>query len=220
MFRRTDAGEYTAIPFEPMTWLAHGFGTQHSRPLETGIATLKQIHSDRVLAVDAPHAGFLDEGDAMVTATAGVRLVVRTADCVPILLADPQRKAVAAVHAGWRGTAAGIVAKTIDRMEAEFGTRAEDVVAAIGPSIGECCYEVGREVLGELRAWRPELGESTQQACVNLPHINRVQMLSRGVPMGRIVTAGLCTRCWEGEFFSYRRDRQNPGRMQSWIAIL
>lgn len=109
------------------------------------LVTVKQVHSDAIHVVTSAPAAPLS-GDALMTRTPGLLLAVQTADCVPILLADTRNRVVAAVHAGWRGTVARIVAKAVGRMQMEFGTRPADVIAAIGPSIGRCSYEVGPEV--------------------------------------------------------------------------
>ena len=220
MFRRPATKDYTAGALAAEPWLDHGFGTRESPWLTTDIATLKQLHSDRIVAVDGPRPEMFDEGDALVTRTPGVRLVIRTADCVPVLLADPRRRAVAAVHAGWRGTAAGIVGKTVERMMASFGTCPDDVIVAVGPSIGRCCYQVGEEVLVQLRTWIQQMGQTAQRDCVDLPQINREQLLAVGVRDGKILLSGLCTRCRVEDFHSFRRDKEQAGRMQSWIAIL
>ncbi|HWZ53417.1 MAG TPA: peptidoglycan editing factor PgeF [Candidatus Acidoferrales bacterium] len=124
------------------------------------VVALRQIHSDIVHVVSsANHRGAASDspevaprGDALITREAGVLLVVQTADCVPILLADTKRRAVAAIHSGWRGTVRRIAEKTLGRMQMEFGTRPTDVVAALGPGIGSCCYEVGTEVAAEFQA--------------------------------------------------------------------
>jgi len=118
------------------------------------LATLRQIHSDAVRRIDAVAAGTEEAptGDALITRESGWLLAVQTADCVPILLADVRQRAIAAVHAGWRGTLRRIAAKALGRMQMEFGTRPEDVVAALGPSIGRCCYEVGEDVVREFQA--------------------------------------------------------------------
>ena len=120
---------------------------------------LRQIHSDIVCIVDSadlPQGERAPQGDALITRQHGVLLAVQTADCIPILLADTKRRAIAAIHSGWRGTAQRIVEKTLGRMRMEFGTRPEDVVAAIGPGIGPCCYEVGHEVIQEFAAKFPD----------------------------------------------------------------
>ena len=128
---------------------------------EMRVVTLRQIHSDiphRVGAASARSAE-TSQGDALFTREPGVLLAVQTADCVPILLADTSRRAVAAIHAGWRGTLRRIAAKTLGRMQMEFGTRPEDVIAALGPGIGRCCYEVGSDVALEFHAQFPNARE-------------------------------------------------------------
>ena len=117
--------------------------------------TLSQIHSDiihRVNLADLDPAQEPRQGDALITRERGVLLVVQTADCVPILLADTKGRAVAAVHSGWRGTLQRIAEKTLGRMRIEFGTEPQDVVAALGPAIGRSCYEVGSEVVEQFAA--------------------------------------------------------------------
>ena len=126
------------------------------------VVALRQIHSDIVHRVDSAD-GFATveslQGDALITRAPGVLLVVQTADCVPILLADTKNHAVAAIHSGWRGTVRRIAEKTLGRMQMEFGTRPEDVVAALGPGIGRCCYEVGTDVAKEFHAQFPDARE-------------------------------------------------------------
>ena len=128
------------------------------------VVTLRQIHSDLIHGVDRgdePNSRFSEapKADALFTRERGVLLAVQTADCVPILLADTKRRAVAAIHSGWRGTLARIAAKTLGRMHMEFGTRPEDVIAALGPGIGRCCYEVGSEVAREFQSQFPDARE-------------------------------------------------------------
>jgi YfiH family protein len=123
------------------------------------IAALKQIHSDVVHLVGRdplPEGEHALKGDALITRERGVLLTVQTADCIPILLADTKNRAVAAIHSGWRGTAQRISEKTLGRMRMEFGTRPENVIAAIGPGIGACCYEVGHEVVQEFATKFPD----------------------------------------------------------------
>lgn len=120
---------------------------------------LRQIHSDIVHLVDsakAPRSDVALQGDALITRECGVLLCVQTADCIPILLADTRHRAVAAIHSGWRGTVQRIVEKTLGCMQMEFGTRPADVIAAIGPGIARCCYEVGHEVVKEFAAKFPD----------------------------------------------------------------
>jgi hypothetical protein len=141
---------YRVRELEDFPWLVHGFGTRNADipGLFANLATLKQIHSSTCLPAGG-RAGLIGEGDALLEDAPGAVVAVRTADCIPILLVDQRLRAVAAVHAGWRGTAAGIARRAVEAMRERFGTDAGDVHAAIGPGIGECCFEVGPEVAAE-----------------------------------------------------------------------
>jgi polyphenol oxidase len=189
-----------------LPWLYHGFGTRHT---QSDLYSLKQIHSNRVLTATSP--GFQGEGDAAITVQPDLPISVRTADCYPILLADTRNHAVAAIHAGWRGTAAHIVVKTLEKMNDEFGTQPVDIVAAIGPGIGACCYEVGEEVAREFGF--------DVRTHLDLLKENRKQLEASGVPPEKIEALGVCTFCDAERFFSYRRDQKDAGRMTSYIAI-
>jgi YfiH family protein len=126
----------------------------------TPIVTIRQIHSSVVVVANSSHIGQPCEGDGLMTDKPGLLLGILTADCTPVLVADRKRKAVAAFHAGWRGTVKRIVESGIERMRQEFSSQPEDLVAAIGPSIGPCCYAVGEDVLSEFTsqfAYAPEL---------------------------------------------------------------
>jgi YfiH family protein len=195
--------------FKPYDWLDHGFGTRDSQIAQDSMASLKQMHSARVLRVSG--IGCAGEADALITNTPGVSISIRTADCFPILLADLEHHTVAAVHAGWRGTAEQIVTRTLDAMRTEFGTIPAQVVVAIGPGIGACCYEVGPDVAQKFGV------EGTTR--VDLAAINRDQLLRAGVPAGQIDTLGCCTKCDPERFHSYRRDGEAAGRMISYIAM-
>ena len=173
------------------------------------MASLKQIHSSISFTAERP--GCVGEGDALVTREPGVAVSVRTADCFPVLLADPERHAVAAIHAGWRGTAAGIVKEALGRMRDEFGTDAADVYAAIGPGIGACCYEVGIEVARQFGG--------QQAGKLDLAAENRSQLIAAGLKPERIDLVGGCTFCNPEQFFSWRRDHDPAGRMISFIRV-
>ena len=192
-------------PLTEQPWLQHGFGTRHTPPWTGRMATLRQTHSDIIWTVKQVE-GCLGDGDALITADPGIFLAIRTADCVPILLADPVRRVVAAVHAGWRGTVAGIAALTVERMRNEFGTDPGDILAAVGPSIGPCCFEVGTEVPLPQRNRKADLWAA-----------NRKQL--EGVGVGMVWVAEACTMCDAGTFYSYRRGR-DTGRMVSVIGML
>lgn len=192
-------------------WLEHGFGTRYAELDQSSMASLKQIHSNRCL--EAQKTGSAGEGDALITRMSSLSVSVRTADCFPILLADPETRAVSAIHAGWRGTAAGIVGSTLARMHSEFGTTSKNVRAAIGPGIGACCYEVGAEVAHQF-------GTGLIGSHLDLAAENRSQLIAAGLDMAHIQAVGGCTSCNPAQFFSWRRDRDPNGRMISFIRVI
>ncbi len=153
----------------------------------------------------------MGEADALITDQLGLAIAVRTADCYPILLADAQNRAVAAIHAGWRGTAAQIVRKTLERMSAEFGTDPRNVLVCIGPGIGVCCYEVGDDVSRQFGL--------SGRTHLDLASENRKQLEAAGVPPLNIEALGVCTFCDAERFFSYRREKEKAGRMTSFIRL-
>jgi hypothetical protein len=193
-----------------LEWLGHGFGRRDSI-LPEGIRTIRQIHSAIVHDTAAIDSAF--EGDALISRESGVHVGVKTADCVPILLVDTTTRTVAAVHAGWRGSAANIVSAVVRKMTA----RPEDVRAAIGPSIGVCCYEVGPDVARQFGAWIPELNTVHDPVHLDLPAINEQQLRELGVQ--DIWKSGECTYCRADRFFSFRREREQAGRMISFIGL-
>jgi YfiH family protein len=217
-FRLGADGVYRCDGFQQFIWQEHGFGTRNAS--FSANVTLRQVHGDGV--VNAHNlADREQEGDALITDDIGRSIGVRTADCVPILLLDSQVRAMAAIHAGWRGTAAEIVKKALAKMSSTFGTNPKDVYAAMGPCIRACCYEVGKEVADRLAAAFPEWGEEDKaRRCVDLPEANRRHLVSAGVLPDRIFDSGLCTTCQPEQFYSYRREPENPGRMVSAICRL
>jgi YfiH family protein len=163
--------------------------------------------------------------DALTTATPRVLVGVKTADCVPILLADSRTGACAAVHAGWRGTVSSIVTHALESMSAEYGSRAADVRAAIGPAAGGCCYEVGGEVIEAFREKFPGSGSlftptRDNHAFVDLQRANREQLTSAGLSPEDIHTAPLCTMCRTDLFFSYRREKRASGRTGRLMSVI
>lgn len=193
-----------------IAWLEHGFGTRLEPLSQEGMVSLKQIHSNLPCVADRTE-GCAGEADALLTDQPGVAVSIRTADCYPILLADTKHRAVAAVHAGWRGTAEGVLAATIDRMGSEFGSRPEDIAAAIGPGIGACCYQVGEDVARRFGM--------NQAGKLNLCEENFQQLTRLGIPGKRITWILACTFCDAPRFFSWRRDHAAAGRMISYIKI-
>jgi polyphenol oxidase len=200
---------YRARPLAQMDWLDHSFGTRLFEPPKS-LATLRQIHSDMIVYADRP--GCLAEGDALLSDTPGRMVAVKTADCLPILLADARNRAVAAVHAGWRGAVSRIALKTVAAIAARWNTRPGDLHAAIGPGIGPCCFEVGPEVA-------VQFGRPPERTRIDLEQFVRLQLLAAGVPPGHIYAAGLCTFCHPDEFHSFRRDRERAGRLISVIGV-
>jgi polyphenol oxidase len=186
-----------------------------------------QMHSADVRVVRDREDARSDEErcDALVTRTPGILLAVKSADCVPVLLCDPRTGACAAVHAGWRGTVARIVERSIERMSVEYGTRGEDVRAAIGPAAAACCYEVGAEVIEAFRSNFKDadsLFQPTREghALIDLQRANRNQLIQSGVNPERIHTAPFCTMCRTDLFFSYRREKSVQGRVGRLMSVI
>jgi len=208
------------------------------------LISLKQIHSDVIHLFDAAPAEPC-RGDASTTNRPGLLLGVQTADCVPILLVDPKKRVVAAVHAGWRGTLARIVVKAIGQMQMQFKSKPADLLAAIGPSIGGCCYEVGTEVatqflsqFAEAPDWFDEFRTGDEpnpiqwlnmmppghqpppkNVHLDLRKANRAQLLGTGLGASNIFVSDLCTACRRDLLFSYRKEGPQSGRLVSVIGI-
>lgn len=189
--------------------------------------TAQQTHSDHVHIVRQKQTrgwyaqeDAIAECDALVTDQKGIILCILTADCVPVLLCDPKKEMVAAVHAGWRGTEAKIVAKTVEKMQEAFGCSPSDIVAGIGPAIGGCCYEVGEDVAKHFRD-RPDVLEEKEggKYMLNLPLENCLQLMDAGVPQVQIEQSGICTACESDTYFSYRKEKGCSGRFMSLIGL-
>jgi purine-nucleoside/S-methyl-5'-thioadenosine phosphorylase / adenosine deaminase len=211
---------------------------------ELDFVSLHQIHSDVVRIFDATPSKQC-KGDALTTNRKGLLLGVRTADCSPVLVVDPKKRVVAAIHAGWRGTLARIVAKTIGQMRMEFGSEPKDLLAAIGPTIGGCCYEVGTEVAADFSAkfsnaseffdelrtgdepnplqWLNMMPPGHQpppkKVLLDLKKANRAQLLEAGVLERNIFVTELCTSCDVDRLFSYRKEGAVSGRLLGVIGI-
>ncbi len=186
----------------------------------------EQTHSDHIEVIRSREArGWeaLDDAvsdcDALITDRQGVILTILTADCVPILLYDAEKKVVAAVHAGWRGTKAQIAAKTVQRMKDVFGCRPEDIAAGIAPSIGKCCYEVGKDVASHFFGITDSVEQKGEKYMLDLPYINKYQLLKAGLTEANIEMSGLCTSCEVNTFFSYRKEQGCSGRFMSMIGL-
>jgi len=182
------------------------------------LLSLKQVHG--VAVALAPFEG-TPEADAAVATAAGLILGIETADCLPVLLVDPARRFVAAVHAGWRGTASGVVGHAVGALVAR-GARPEDLLAALGPGIGPCCYEVGDELRA---AFGTDGGAFFHPGPRGRPHLdvraaNVAQLERAGIPSERIHSVDDCTSCRRDLYYSYRRDGAGAGRMISFVGFL
>lgn len=214
MLERRSDGVYRSTLLDTQPWLEHGFASRQAGEWPGDYVRVRQIHSAVILIAD-PEAD-PQEGDALVTDRKGTWIGIRTADCVPLLLADPERHCVAAVHAGWRGTSADIAGLAVKRLQQEFGSNPEDLLAAVGPCIGRCCFEVGAEVTEKFSPLFPEKIDSSH---VDLAEANRRQLSMAGVLVRNIDSSGLCTVCDPVNFHSWRRDQEQSGRMAAAIRI-
>jgi polyphenol oxidase len=183
-----------------------------------GFARVRQVHGARVLRLDAPGAP-VEEADAVVSVRPAVAACVSVADCVPVLLADPETGAVAAVHAGWRGTMARVASAAVAAL-ARTGARPERLIAAIGPSIGPCCYEVSADLAARFRAEMGPVVREDPTPHLDLWAANRGILEAAGVPPGRIDLLSRCTACERELFFSHRRDAGQTGRQVAFISPL
>lgn len=206
------------------------------------VVTSRQVHGRDVATFrrGLPRALARQDADVLVSDDPGIAVAVRAADCVPLLLADSRIGAVAAVHAGWRGTAAGAAAAAVRALSREFGSKPDDLVAAIGPSIGACCYEVGTELVDAFAAaghprhlihrWfvsppprrdaarcglRPQTRPSLR---LDVAGANRDQLILAGVPEGNIYACGLCTAMHLDVLTSYRAEKERAGRIAGAVA--
>jgi len=196
------------------------------------LAVAGQVHGTAVLRLGAgdagrgarPGAGRAGIGDALITDEPGVALLSLHADCLPILLVDPDRPAVGVVHAGWRGTVADVAGAAVRGMTAAFGSRPDRLLAFLGPAIGPCCYEVGPEVTA---AWHGQAGDAAEEAVrpkgsrphFDLPAANALLLRRAGLAAGRIEQSRICTRCAGDAWFSHRGQGAATGRFGAIVAL-
>lgn len=196
----------------------HGFGTRTSADATvTGLVLAKQVHGTRLLR--APELAPGSEADALFTSVPDVAVGVVTADCVPLLLVDRERRGVAAVHAGWRGSAAGIAERSTRAFSSAIGADPADLIAVIGPHIGPCCYEVDapvREAISEPGVFRP--AKRPDHYFLDLWELNAQQLVRAGVLRESVFRVGACTACDPGRYLSYRRDGAG-GRMLHFVRM-
>ena len=212
MFYKDSRQVYRVTELDALPWLIHGFGTRHVDipAWFANLATVKQIHSATWVAAEG-RCGILGQGDALLEDRPGAVIAIKTADCIPILLVDERHHAVAAVHAGWRGTVARIAAGAVEAMRTRYGSEPRDLHAAIGPGIGKCCFEVGPEVAAQF-------GEPGR-VHIDLTAANGRQLQESGVTPERIYASNLCTMCQAEDFHSFRRDGEGAGRLYSFAGI-
>ena len=190
---------------------------------ETPLRTIRQIHSGVSVVAEATAPEAIPEADGIMTNDPAILLGVMTADCIPVLVADPAHRAVAAFHAGWRGTVARIVEHGVAQMAAKFGSDPAHMVAAVGPGIGLCCYTVGGEVealFEEQFAYAADLflkGNETSR--LDLIEANRRQLLAAGLAEDAVSVVGGCTSCQPWYFYSHRASGGHAGRMMASIGI-
>jgi YfiH family protein len=176
----------------------------------------EQVHGDNIAMVENP--GIHPATDALVTNKRGLLLGISVADCVPVLLVDKSTQTIAAVHAGWRGTAQRIAAKTVEYFMNKNHSHPENILAFIGPSAGVCCYEVGKEVAGNFSMEYCVDADENGKCKLDLKRVNFTQLIESGVPANNIEVSEACTICDEN-FHSFRRDGTTSGRMLAVIGM-
>jgi len=193
----------------------------------------EQVHSNHVYVVTSEDSGrgrsdresAIQDTDALITNEPDVLLAMFFADCVPLYFYDPVTESLGLAHAGWKGTVAEIAVKTVEKMQAVYGVQPENILAAIGPSIGSCCYEVDDNVLrnvrpllaaDDLNVIKP--GETEGRARLDLKHLNRQLMIKAGIMPSRIEISSWCTSCRTDLLFSHRKEKGATGRMMSWLG--
>lgn len=209
-----DVGDEPSSVIHNRALIARGFGLKTDQ-----FFFLRQVHGNQVVLANGKSAA-APGADAAITDGRHIALAVKTADCVPILLCDPQRPAIGIVHAGWRGTALNIAGATVAEMEKHFGTERENLLAAVGPAIRGCCYEVDDKVLSALTPWvDTRLKKKGEKFYIDLPRINLKQLIASGLKEENIAVINYCTACEAALFFSHRRDQGLTGRQLSFIMI-
>lgn len=184
---------------------------------------LQQVHSDVIHVIESIPQNEL-RGDAMVTGLASTLLIIKTADCLPVLVADESRRVIAAVHCGWRGTSKGVVKRAIESMVGRFGCRPSDLIVGLGPCIEGECYEVGKDVLqafekeGLQTKFFRDHPSRKKKYLFDLKGENLSQLISVGVDEKNIFGVDCCTYC-DNSLPSFRREKERAGRMLSFIGM-
>ena len=185
-----------------------------------------QTHSDHIKVVTHAHEkGWRDNStaikdcDALISNQPNIMLTILTADCVPLLLFDPKKNIISAIHAGWNGTKKNIAFKTVNKMNEQFGVDPKDIIVGVAPSIGRCCYEVGEDVAQHFFEDALSFTKIGKKYMLDLPHINQQQLLRAGVLKENIELSHVCTACEVEHYFSYRKEQGCSGRFMSMIGL-
>lgn len=209
---RRRLGAALGADFDRLTFCAQVHGA------ELAVVGEERIGAGRLELTDA-----IQHADGLIVTQPGVLAVVLSADCVPLLLYDPERHVGAAVHAGWRGTAAGMARRAVRLLQEQCGCAPEDLRVGLAPSIGPCCYQVSREVAEQIATTLPYSEPVTVARAgawyADLPAANRQQLLAAGVRDEHIEASGICTSCRAEEFFSERKLGRPTGRLGALIAL-
>ena len=244
-FVTTRKGGYSTVPFHTFN-LAFHVGDKEQNVLKNRdklaqsfhlspqhFTTSNQVHGTRISIVGQAEKGSgatdsltaLKESDAMITDQENICLLIFIADCVPVLLYDCQKNIIGLIHAGWQGTVGLLAQKTVYQMQSYWGCKAQDIISAIGPSIGPCCYQVGPEVISRVRKAYPKEDHlirsisDTGKGYFNLWQANKIQLLNCGILEKNIEVARLCTYCHSDIFFSSRKDKGHTGRFSIGIML-
>lgn len=209
---------------ENHTILARHFGFQPKQ-----LFMVHQVHGDDIFILDENAPVTYPDGppiscDALVTAHTSIAIGIKTADCVPILMVDTENCVIAAVHAGWKGTALALAARVVKVLGERYGTRPEHLIAAVGPAIGPCCYEVDETVIRAMADQKNSLtlcaGGRKGRWMLDLVSANRFQLMRAGIPEDGIAVANICTSCRRDLFFSHRGEEGLTGRQLSFIMMV
>ncbi|CAA6810594.1 MAG: COG1496: Uncharacterized conserved protein [uncultured Sulfurovum sp.] len=185
---------------------------------QTHSANIAIIQGNQTLGWESLETAIANS-DALISNQKNIMLTILTADCVPILLFDPIQQVVGAVHAGWKGTQEKILLKTIQKMQKEFNSKPQDILAGIAPSIGKCCYEVDWNVAQHFEKIAHAYSQKNDKYMLDLPHINKKQLLESGLNEQHIEMSKTCTACNVNDYFSYRKENGCSGRFMSMIGL-
>ncbi len=204
-----------------LTLIADSFSIPANR-----LVLMGQVHGDRILILDGdgPPPGSVHACDGLITDRQGVALGIKTADCVPLLFVDPVRRVIGVAHAGWRGTALRIASRMVDLFEQRFSSRMENILVAVGPAIGVCCYQIDAPLYA---AFSPQPGaDRFLHPCredgrwmLDLASANRIALTERGLPAGNVLSARHCTACRRDIFFSHRASLGCTGRQINLLML-